>query len=254
MRRALVPALAVLALSACGSGGTATLSPTQQVRAAATKTTSGSSKLDLSIESKAGGQDITFTGTGAFRYAAGTAEGSMTLSVVGQELEERIVGGNLYLKVPSQEGFYKLAVTDLVGTQLADSSNPASSAELLAVIDGVKKAGSETLHGAKTAHYTGTISVAAAAAKLKGGVAKAAVAKLADSGVKDIPVEVYLDDQGRLRRLKEHVVLTVKGTTADVTTSFDFYDFGTKVDVQAPPASQTKDGAPILAALKAQLG
>ncbi len=254
MRRALLPVVAVLALSACGSGGTATLSATDQVRAAASKTTSGSSKLDLSIESKAAGQDVTFTGTGAFRYTAEDAEGSMKLSVAGQELEERIVGGNLYLKVPSQEGFYKLALKDLVGTQLSDSSNPASSTELLAAIDGVKKNGSETLHGAKTTHYTGTINVANAVAKLKGGVAKAAVSKLADSGVKDIPVDVYLDDQGRLRRLKEHVVLTVKGTTADVTTSFDFYDFGTKVDVQAPSASQTKDGAPILAALKAQLG
>ncbi len=250
MRRAVLPLLAVLTLSACGSG-TQTLTSLEQVRAAATRTTSGSSKLDLSIESKAGGQDVSFTGTGAFSYSAGKAEGQMRLTVAGLELEERILGGYLYLKAPKQPGYYRLALSDLVGTQLSDTSNPASSAEFLAAVDGVNKVGSDTLHGAKTTHYTGTINVNAAITKLKGGVARAAVQKLADGGVKDIPVDVYLDDKGRLRRLKEHVVLTVKSTMADVTTQFDFYDFGTKVDVQPPPAADIKDGAPLLAALKA---
>jgi hypothetical protein len=262
MRLAVVPAsLALLAAAACGSGsGTSSrldsLSPAAAVRGAADRAAAGSSKLDLAIESKAQGQDVTFSGTGAFRYAGGSsAAGTMMLTVGGQQLEERIVGGNLYLKVPGQAGFYKLPMKELTGTQLSESSDPASAAKVLAAIgDDVTKVGTETVHGVRTTHYRGTVDVAASAAKLSDSFAKAAIDKLEASGVRKLPVDVYLDDQGRLRRLTEHVTVTVKGVQDDVTTRIDLYDFGTKVDVQVPPADQVKDGAALLSALRAQLG
>jgi len=179
----------------------------------------------------------------------------MMLTFNGAEIEERITGGNLYLKVPGQVGFFKLALADLVGTQLAQSSNPGSSAELLKAIgDSVKKVGTEPIRGVTTTHYSGTVTVADAAAKLKGGIASLGLKKLQDSGVTEIPVEVYLDDQGRLRRLTENVTVVIKGVAAQVATRMDFYDFGTKVDVQTPPADQVKDGSALLKALKSQLG
>jgi len=260
MRRSLAPlAAALLAVSACGSGShTATvdtLSPAAVIRAAAVKAAAGSSKLDMSIDTKAQGQHVTMSGIGVFGYSGSSVVGSMMLTFNGAEIEERITGGNLYLKVPGQVGFFKLALADLVGTQLAQSSNPGSSAELLKAIgDSVKKVGTEPIRGVTTTHYSGTVTVADAAAKLKGGIASLGLKKLQDSGVTEIPVEVYLDDQGRLRRLTENVTVVIKGVAAQVATRMDFYDFGTKVDVQTPPADQVKDGSALLKALKSQLG
>jgi hypothetical protein len=261
MRRAVVPVvLALLAATACGSSsagrqGADTLSPAAAVRGAADRTTVGSSKLDIAVHSKAQGHDLTFSGTGAFRYDSGSAVGAMTLSVGGQQLEERITGGNLYLKIPTQAGFYKLPLKELTGTQLSESSNPAAAAKVLEAIgDSATKVGTATVHGARTTHYRGTIDVAASTAKLSDSFAKAAVEKLRASGVTQLPVDVYLDDQGRLRRLTEKVTLTVKGVAEEVTTQIDLYDFGTRVDVQAPPADQVKDGSALLSALRSQLG
>lgn len=255
MRKALVPvALALTAATACGSGSGSSkdaLSSLEQVRAAASTTEVGSHKLDLSFESKYGDQRETFRGTGAFAYDSSGARGFMTMSIGGQNLEERILGGDLYLKVPGKQGFYKLATKELVGTQLADSTSPSSTAKVLAVTDDVKQVGSETLHGDKTTHYTGTIDVAKASAKLHNDMAKAAVQKLADSGVTTMPVDVFLDDKGRLRRFVEHLTLTLNGTTRSLSVAIDFYDFGTQVKVEAPPPAEVMDGSEILAVLKA---
>jgi hypothetical protein len=255
MRPVLVPAaLALLVVSACGSGGGKTtsdsLSPAAAVRTAVAHTESGSSKLDLSIVTRTGGTDVTFTGNGAFAYSGTDVVGSMTLTVGPSTIDERITGGYLYLKVPGQ-GFYKIKLSDLVGTDLAGSSNPGSSAELLAAIgDSTKKVGTETVAGAKTTHYAGVIKISDAVGQLKTDFARSAVQKLKDSGVTEIPVDVFLDDQSRVRRLVEHVSLSIKGTAATVTTQIDFHDFGTKVDVQVPPADQIKDGSAFLAQLK----
>lgn len=258
MRLVLVPVvLALAAGSACGSGskaGTETLTPLDQVRAAAKTVSEGSSKLALTSDTKVGAQDVKIDGLGAFETVGGVTNGSFTLTLLGKKVEEKIVDGVLYLKIPGQESYYKLKVSDLVGTQLADSSSPTSSAKLLAAIDGVTKVGTATVRGTKTTQYSGTIDVKKAVARFKGGALQGAIDKFSSSGVSSIPVQVFLDDKGRLRRLTEHVVLMIQGQTADSTTQLDLFDFGTKVDVTAPPAEQVKDGAPLLAQLKAATG
>ena len=259
MRRtlALVPVVVALLATGCGSDSKDTLSPAAEVRAAASKVTAGSSKMDIAVDTNAQGQAVKLSGTGAFRYSGSDVVGSIQLTLGAIKIEERVTGGNLYLQVPGQPGFYKIALSDLVGTQLADSSNPASAAGILAAVgDDVKKAGTETIRGAETTHYTVTLKVADAAAKLKNGsgIAGLSLQKLQDSGVTEIPMEVFLDKQGRLRRMLQKLTLTIKGVKADVSTRLDFYDFGTKVDVKVPPADQVKDGSPILAVLKSQLG
>lgn len=244
----------LLAVSACGSGGTATLSPAAAIRAAATQSTSGSSKLDIQIDSSAGGQNVSIAGTGAFGYSSGVVTGSMTISVGQTKIEERVTGGNLYLQIPGQPGFYKIALSALVGTSLADSSNPTSQTQVLTAIgDDAKKVGTQTIRGTKTTHYSGTIDVATALSKL-GGFAAASVKKLQQNGVAKLPVEVYLDSKGRLRRMTEHVTLTVKGVPTVVDTRIDFYDYGTSVDVQVPSPDQVHDGSALLNAIKAQTG
>lgn len=257
MRRSLVLVPVVVALLATGCGSDdATLSPAAAVRAAAEKATTGSSKMDIAVDTKAQDQDIKLSGTGAFRYAGSDVVGSMRLTLGAVNIEQRITGGNLYLQVPGQPGFYKIALADLAGTQLADSSNPASAAGILqAVGDDVKKVGTEKIRGAETTHYTATMTVAEAAARIKdGSIAGLSLEKLKESGVTKIPMDVFVDKDGRLRRLLQRLTLTIKGVKADVSTRLDFYDFGTKVDVKVPPADQIKDGSAILSVLKSQLG
>ena len=258
MRRT-APALLILALAltGCAKSGaeTGALTPAQAVRAAANTASDTSSRMDLITKTKVAGQDVELNGTGVFDYAKGAQVGEFTMSVAGQKVSERIVGGVMYLQLTGQPGFYRLPLIELAGTSFGQSSNPASSAQLLeAMGDDTKKVGTETLHGAKTTHYKGAISTAKAKELANGDLAKKSVQKLIDGGVTEIPADAYVDDQGRLRRLVENFTLTIKGTQANVSTQLDIYDFGVAVHVQQPPADQVKDGTQILQLIRSQAG
>jgi hypothetical protein len=262
MRRALALGLVALTLAAgCGAGSTKTTQTLDNdyaavLRATASKTTgSGSSKLDMVIDTVAGAQHIKVTATGAFAYAGNLGRMDLTLGGIpgraATVLQMRITGGNLYMQLPGQPGFYRISLSDLVGTSLADSSNPTSTLSTLAgVSNGVTKVGSDTVRGAAVTHYKGTIDLNKALAQLTGPVKKTVETLLAKSKVATVPFDAYLDGQGRMRKLVEHVQITVQGKQADVTTTIELYDFGTKVSVVAPPADQIKDGSALLAAFK----
>lgn len=263
MRRvSLIPVVALALVAGCGGAGKSSGSTggsyADQIRSAAVKASStGSSKLALTSTTMVQGQAVTFNGAGAFDYTKKTGTIDLHVGGLGSKgatIAERITGGDLYLALPmTPNSFYKLKLADLSGTSLAAGSDPTSSfGSLAGVTDSVTKVGTEQLRGEQTTHYKGTVDVQKAVASLT-GVAKDLVLKsLVANGVTTLPFDAYLDGQGRLRKFMQHVVLTVKGQQTDSTTTVELYDFGTKVDVTAPPASQVKDGAPLLAALKKQ--
>jgi len=260
-------AAGLLLVAGCGSsgggsssGGGAAANPAAAVRDAGMKVLSaGTSKLTLNSSTKIGGQAVQFSGEGIFDYGHKTGQLVIKLPAGGRgggaEIQERITGGFLYLALPNMPGaFYKVALADLGGTSLGSSTDPtASFAALNSVSNGVQKLGTEQVRGTSTTHYKGSIDVVKATAKTT-GVAHDLVQALIKNGLKVLPFDAYVDDQGRLRKYVQVVMLppTTKtgGKPIDSTTSIELYDFGTKLDVQAPPAAQVKDGAPLLKALK----
>ena len=56
-----------------------------------------------------------------------------------------------------------------------------------------------------------------------------------------IVADVWIDGEGMTRRLQMKLPLAVAGLNASTTVQMDLYDFGTKVDVQPPPASEVRD-------------
>jgi hypothetical protein len=253
-RRQLLPVTALLLAAACNGSGSSTVLKQDfgaALRASVQKSDATSSKVDIDVKTEAAGQNVDLSGNGAFDGDVG----SLTMSVGGTTIEERMTGGKLYLKVPNQPGWYVLSLTDLVGTSLANSASPSDSAKVLLAADNdVTKVGSEKVRGAETTHYKDTIKLDAQHVAKLGGIAKSSVEKLAASGLDAIPFDAWLDGKGRLVKLVEDVNVTVQGQTAHVVTTVERYDFGTKVTVAAPPLSEQKDGAPLLSALKGTTG
>ena len=75
---------------------------------------------------------------------------------------------------------------------------------------------------------------------------KALDAMKAKTGVTTIPVEVWIDAQGRARKLWSRIDMTKASDPASakvgsITTTIDFYDFGTPVRINAPPPDQVAD-------------
>jgi hypothetical protein len=106
--------------------------------------------------------------------------------------------------------------------------------------------GEETIDGVKTVHYTGTQPVTTYLAEVDANSRAAVESKLTKAGVKDVKVDLWVDEKYQPRRTR-----TVVGNLDDLTVSFS--DYGTKVEVAEPPADTTVDFVQMLQEL-AKLG
>lgn len=271
-RLALGPVLALALLTGCGGSsepsGAASTEPSASaapsdsaavalVKASAGQTQeAGSVKVELTSETAVGDQTISFTGQGAFDPAAQRGVFDLDVPAAGGVIQQRIVDGTIYLALPQEPGvFYALDLAEVAGTALGGSTDPIAALQSLeAASDDVREVGTETVRDVETTHYTGTFDVAAAIEQAQGNTRTVLESTLGALDLDRVPFDVYLDEEGRVRRFAQRLELPgseqTGGQALTSTTSVDVFDFGTQVDVAAPPAEQVKDGAPLLAALQ----
>jgi hypothetical protein len=249
-----VPLLLVLA-AACGGSGTETLSPSQAVRAAAASAADvKSARMSLVSTSVLGTQTVKITGTGAYDYT--THNGTFSIELpgsLGGAIEARTVDGVVYLQLPTDKStFYSLKASDIATTSFGAGTDPSAGlAALQGVSSDVRKVGSEEVRGARTTHYAGTYDVQAALSKVTGPAKDALTSTLAGKDLSAVPFDAYIDDSGRMRKFVQTFDVTgPDGKKLSNSSTLELFDFGAEVKVTAPPASQVKDGAPLLDALK----
>jgi hypothetical protein len=139
------------------------------------------------------------------------------------------------------------------------AQDPTGQLEYLrGVSESVEKVGEEQVRGTQTTRYRATIDLKEAAAQ-EGPEAREAYEETIETlGASKLPVEVWLDEQNRIRRFAMNLTVPVPENAAspnasreDATmrtqTVAEYYDFGVPVDVQAPPQDQTMDGSKLLA-------
>jgi hypothetical protein len=111
---------------------------------------------------------------------------------------------------------------------------------LSALGPGITKIGEEDVRGVPTSRYRATVDLNALEAQAPPGKEDewaAYVQTLRDRlGLASIPVEVWVDKEGLIRRFNHEYGFSAEGTTAVVTT--ELFDFGAPVDVTAPPPDQ----------------
>jgi hypothetical protein len=174
----------------------------------------------------------------------------MSLSLPQGTIREIFKGTKLYLQVPASLRKGPLAkkpwalidvgaVAKAQGIDLGAlqaQSDPSQTLDQLRAAGQVKKVGTETVRGTETTHFKAVVDLRKAAAAK--GVSSQAIDNLIKQlGHSTIPVDVWLDNQKRLRR--ERFALGIQGQTATVT--FELFDFGTSHQVTPPPADQTTD-------------
>ena len=99
-----------------------------------------------------------------------------------------------------------------IGGGLAQA-DPGGALDLLRDIADVQTIGPETVRGVPTTHYRGTTHTAA------------------------VPVDVWVDGDGQARK----IAATVDHVGVKAAIEIEYYDFGVKVDVNAPPADDVLD-------------
>jgi hypothetical protein len=246
-RRAALFALPVALVAACTSSGSSSTSTpadatrlASQLRSGIAGITTAHVELDFSLA----GQQI--TGHGTEKLADGTLTAldvTETLPGGRGDIEVITVDGKTYGKLPASLGgggskpwsLVTSSSSNPVIAQLAPSLNSAlasaSPAILIAYVLAAKSVdnkGSETIGGVQTTHYAIVVDIS----KLPASVPNHD--QLVGSGIATLPVDLFVDSQGRPVRFSDQ--LTVQGQTVAAETTLS--EFNKPVTITAPPANQ----------------
>jgi hypothetical protein len=262
MRRGLVllPLLALtLVVAACGARSAFQVDP---VAAAAAKTDeAGSSRVAFQLSGNVFGRDVELKAQGAFDYEAARGHFQLDASSLLAEatVEVRAVDSTLYVRVPAGLSLFVPTVKPwlaLRGEKSLDAfglgelqQDPGQLLSLLrASSTRVTKTGTAVVRGTETIRYTAHIELTKAleanADELglteleRAQLRRAAQELRRQAKLTTVPVGVFVDDDGLVRRL-------TLGSGGE-RVSVDFWDFGTDVDVQAPPPADVTDATSLL--------
>jgi hypothetical protein len=208
----------------------------------------GSSKTRTSMEMATGGTRVTIRGEGVYDYRDQLGRLTVTLpeDPAGDDehrpITELLAPGALFMKnrgagVPADK-WVRVDTTTLSDGNLVTggATDPYAAAELLR---GVRKAtyvGRTEVAGAPVRHYRGVADIGLAARGASAGNRKALEAAAKGFATAEVPFDAYLDDQGRVRKLRQSFAF-VNGrqrTPVAVASTTLLYDFGTRVDVRLP--------------------
>jgi hypothetical protein len=271
----LLPLLALLLLpTACGSEDVA-LDP---VASAATLTSdAGSARVALETAMDVQGRTIEVGGEGAFDFEksrgvlrmdasalmpAGSGSERFELRMLGPMVYMRIplalsglglTGGKTWIGIDVQKTLQASGLGSLDPTSL--QQDPTQTLQLLrSSATSVQKAGVARIRGVLTTRYKAMLDLTkatkATADKLglneqeRALLLRAAEQLRRQSGLKSLhtlPVEVYIDEDGLLRRMRIAMKTSTGPARVSLTQTMDYYDFGVNVDVKAPPKSQVFD-------------
>lgn len=250
---ALAAVLGVVATSGCSGGGGAVADDgrggghsDEVLRAADLLVGAGSSKARTSMEMATGGTRVTIRGEGGYDFQRRMGQLTVVLpkDPAGAEqhrpITELLTPGALYMKnrgagVPADK-WVRVDTTTLEDGNLVTggATDPLAAAELLRSARGVRYVGEEKLAGRTVRHYRGITDIARAA-QVAEPHARASLAAAAKGFATDtVPFDAYLDDQGRLRKVRHRFTFTNGGGTVAVTSTTLLYDFGTPVSVRLP--------------------
>jgi hypothetical protein len=233
-----------------------------QLASASKQGTEKSKSAKFTMEGAAGGQSVTATGAMAFDGAETTF--SMTSTAAGQTTEMRMVDKVMYIKLPAEE--QKQMGTDKAWAKIsADGTDPVSQAlggalsqsaeqsDPSKMLDQISKTGriissdQTELNGEQVNHYKVELDVAKAIDQFTGQVPAAARDKLTEMlKGKDIkiPAELWLnkDNLPVQVTMDQGPMMQALGAPAgDAKFTIKYTDWGTQVDVTAPPADQVVD-------------
>jgi LppX_LprAFG lipoprotein len=224
---------------------------TEDALAATAVTTSdaGSAKLTVSVQAPVNGAPLLLRGDGAYDFRTG--RGKLTLHLppdyaaqLGTPTLKSIIDGDTtYMYLPA------LDVWEIVEDSPPQSTldvftelvpdDPTQILQFLEPGGDVETVGEESVFGTETTHYRATVSVEQLVENAPANVQQAVRASGMVRDGATLPVDVWVDDAGMMRRIELKGQL---GTVDNVALTLDLYDFGTDVDVKIPPPSKVYYG------------
>jgi hypothetical protein len=253
MRRVLALLLLVLPLCACG-GDVTSIDPIAQ---AAEKTTNvAGAHFVMSARIRAEGETVEFRGPGEIADHGRKLHMQITmpgeiLGIKGADkkditLELIAAGANFYVRggpftelAGGKEKWVRIPDTE-PGFNLGQN-DPSKMLEYLRATSKVEERGSDTVRGVETTHYEARIQLDKVAKRVSPEAARTLKEITQGAGIKEIPLEVWVDKDSLVRRLK----MDWHPQGGSFVMEMELFDFG-DVEVQVPDASETISLAKLL--------
>lgn len=253
---AAAAAMAVATASGCSGGGAAAEErggtgrageSADEVRSAADALAEArSSRARTWMEMASGGTRVTVRGEGGYDFTRGTGSLEVVLppDAAGADEHEPVTElftpGALFMKnrgagVPADK-WVRVDTTTLDDGNLVTggATDPLAAAELLRGADEVELVGSEVVSGQRVRHFRGTTDIGRAARAAEPHVKASLTAAAKGFARRAVPFDAYLDDKGRLRKVRHRFTFANEGRTVDVTSTTVLFDFGAEVVVLLP--------------------
>jgi LppX_LprAFG lipoprotein len=217
----------------------------------------GSAKFRGTTSSAGGGNSGTVTFDGSLDFTTRAAEYSVDAAAIGLQgtgkVRTVVVGGVLYLSLDAVAGVDPSSSPDLAGKkwlkldpkvfggggQIGQSDPNGSLDALRGVKGGVKRVGREKVRGTRTTRFRVTIDADQAVNSSPEAQRDEVRNSIGTLGSKTIPADVWIDGKGRLRKVRLHVAASTTTTKGSVT--FEYFDLGGRVNVEAPAANEVVD-------------
>lgn len=225
------------------------------------------------------GGAITGQGTGSFNLPRRAGSMNLTLALppnlgaVGPlSLREVLSGDIVYVKLPAVLASKLPGAKPWIEINLAQvgkaaglqglssltggpgSTNPGQFLQYLraASSGGVHRVGPATVDGFQTTHYRATVDlsrVAAAAPAAQRANLRQAIASLQKlTGLRQMPVDVWVDPQHLVRRLALAYKATISGQSLSTQMRLDFLSYASQPVPATPPAGQVTNAGALLSA------
>ncbi|MBV8160798.1 MAG: hypothetical protein JO265_07735 [Acidimicrobiia bacterium] len=269
---------AAIGLLATACGGAATPAAVLLLRDSAKRTTdAGTSRMEIVVERPPGvpgapaappgavpaAAPITITGEADYRAHRGDMLIDLSqFGLPGPPIDAVFDNATLYEKLPQVLGsalppgksWVKIDLAtagrsvgvDVGALSQAQFGDPSQTLDYLrGTSNAVARVGSDVVRGTPTTHYRATVDLRKAAnMSPTGGDAIRSTIKLLGSA--NQPVDVWIDAQGRARRMSYTADLSTSKAGAaagagSVTLTLELFDFGVPVQVVVPSADQVAD-------------
>jgi hypothetical protein len=215
--------------------------------------TADASSAHMKMTAQAAGQDI--TGEGDLKFGSDDAAMTMDLGTSEGSIKMVFLDGVLYMKLPQElepgKPWLKIdpksnnAVGKALGginEQLSKNADPRAALKEFEKSGEITATEQETLDGKETTHYTITVDVQKMADNQTDPTAKQALQSAIAEGMKDFPVNVWVDDKDLpVRFTMETPLPDAQGKTTSAKVQVDYSDWGEPVTIEAPPADQTAE-------------
>ena len=285
---AVLSLAAATALAACGSSSD-TVSSRLVSQAVSTTSNGGTFRIAISGSFRIPqlGKPIPLNGTGVVDPKTRSGRVSVDMSALSSmfggslgrgtagmlRVDEVFANKVIYMKAPFYSRFLPKGKTWLrldlakfgktLGINLSQLSqfsggDPRQTLDQLRAVSGeVKKLGSATVRGVPTTHYRGNVDLrrypnlvpASQRATAQQGVQRL----IQLTGASTFPEDIWIDGQGRVRRIALSYAFRPKGqpTTQKLTfnENVDIYDFGVNERIAIPKASETLDFTQLISQL-----